>query len=106
MGRNRGGRKETEMRNLIVHTSMALDGVAQAPAAVPEAAAAVLHIRSTLMVNADRSGMTARWERSDDGARWRPWMYVAFTPDAVTGGGGLMPGRACPVRRAGVRGEW
>ena len=27
-------------------------------------------------------------------------------PDVVTGGGRLMPGCACPVRRAGVRGEW
>jgi hypothetical protein len=24
-------------------------------------------------------GMTARWERSDDGARWQPWMDMTFT---------------------------
>jgi hypothetical protein len=21
----------------------------------------------------------AKWERSDDGARWQPWMYMTFT---------------------------
>jgi hypothetical protein len=30
-------------------------------------------------VNTDRSGMTAKWERSDDGASWQPWMDMAFT---------------------------
>jgi hypothetical protein len=23
--------------------------------------------------------MTARWERSGDGARWQPWMDMTFT---------------------------
>jgi hypothetical protein len=23
--------------------------------------------------------MTARWERSDDGASWQPWMDTTFT---------------------------
>ena len=27
----------------------------------------------------DRAGMTARWERSDDGASWQPWMDMTFT---------------------------
>ena len=36
-------------------------------------------VRSTLTVSADRSGMTARWERSDDGASWQPWMDMTFT---------------------------
>lgn len=30
-------------------------------------------------VNADRSRMTARWERSDDGSSWQPWMDMTFT---------------------------
>ena len=34
---------------------------------------------STLTVSPDRSGMTARWERSDDGASWQPWMDMTFT---------------------------
>jgi hypothetical protein len=36
-------------------------------------------VRSTLTISADRSGMTARWERSDDGASWQPWMDMTFT---------------------------
>jgi hypothetical protein len=52
-------------------------GVAQA--ARPSAAEAGGAVRSTLTVSADRSGMTARWERSDDGASWQPWMDVTFT---------------------------
>jgi Protein of unknown function (DUF1579) len=36
-------------------------------------------MRSTLTVSPDRSGMTARWERGDDGASWQPWMEVTFT---------------------------
>jgi hypothetical protein len=36
-------------------------------------------MRSTLTVNADRSGMTARWERNDDGSTWQPWMDMTFT---------------------------
>jgi hypothetical protein len=36
-------------------------------------------VRSTLTVSADRSSMTARWERSDDGAVWQPWMSMLFT---------------------------
>jgi hypothetical protein len=36
-------------------------------------------VRSTLTVSADRSSMTARWERSDDGSVWQPWMSMLFT---------------------------
>jgi hypothetical protein len=36
-------------------------------------------VRSTLTVSSDRSGMTARWERSDDGTSWQPWMDMTFT---------------------------
>ncbi len=50
-----------------------------APVARPASADAGGAVRSTLMVSADRSGMTAGWERSDDGATWRRWMDVAFT---------------------------
>jgi hypothetical protein len=31
------------------------------------------------MISADRSGMRASWERSDDGASWQPWMDMTFT---------------------------
>jgi Protein of unknown function (DUF1579) len=50
-----------------------------APVAQPAAADASGAVRSTLTVSSDRSGMTARWERSDDGARWQPWMDMTFT---------------------------
>ena len=46
------------------------------PAADANASGAV---RSTLTMSPDRNGMTARWERSDDGARWQPWMDMTFT---------------------------
>jgi hypothetical protein len=36
-------------------------------------------VRSTLTVSADGTGMTARWERTDDGSTWQPWMDVTFT---------------------------
>jgi hypothetical protein len=35
-------------------------------------------VRSTLTVASDRASMTARWERSEDGVIWQPWMDVAF----------------------------
>jgi hypothetical protein len=50
-----------------------------AAVARPASAGAGGAVRSTLTVNADRSGMTARWERSDDGVRWQPWMDMTFT---------------------------
>ena len=36
-------------------------------------------VRSTLTVSPDGSGMTAKWERCDDGATWQPWMDMTFT---------------------------
>ena len=54
-------------------------GADVAPVARPAAADASGAVRSTLTVSADRSGMTARWERSDDGASWQPWMDMTFT---------------------------
>jgi hypothetical protein len=36
-------------------------------------------VRSTLTISADRAGMTARWEHSDDGVNWQPWMDMIFT---------------------------
>ena len=36
-------------------------------------------VRSTLTVSPDGSGMTAKWERWDDGATWQPWMDMTFT---------------------------
>jgi hypothetical protein len=50
-----------------------------APVARPAAADAGGAVRSTLTVSPDRVGMTARWERSDDGASWKPWMDMTFT---------------------------
>jgi hypothetical protein len=50
-----------------------------APVARPAAADASGAVRSTLTVSSDRNGMTARWERSDDGVRWQPWMDMTFT---------------------------
>jgi hypothetical protein len=45
----------------------------------PAAADAGGAVRSTLTVSPDRAGMTARWERSDDGVSWQPWMDMTFT---------------------------
>jgi hypothetical protein len=50
-----------------------------APVARPVSADAGGAVRSTLTVSSDRSGVTARWERSDDGASWQPWMDMTFT---------------------------
>jgi Protein of unknown function (DUF1579) len=50
-----------------------------APVAQPAAADASGAVRSTLTISPDRAGMTARWERSDDGASWQPWMDMTFT---------------------------
>jgi hypothetical protein len=50
-----------------------------APVARPDAADASGAVRSTLTISPDRSGMAARWERSDDGASWQPWMDMSFT---------------------------
>jgi hypothetical protein len=36
-------------------------------------------VRSTLTVSANKSSMTAKWERSDDGSTWQPWMDMTFT---------------------------
>ena len=50
-----------------------------APAAQPSAADASGAVRSMLTVSTDRSSMTAKWERSDDGSTWQPWMDMTFT---------------------------
>jgi hypothetical protein len=50
-----------------------------APVAQPVSADASDVVRSTLTVSPDRSSMTARWERSDDGSVWQPWMQMLFT---------------------------
>ena len=50
-----------------------------AAVARPAAADAGGAVRSTLTISPDRAGMTARWERSDDGASWQPWMDMTFT---------------------------
>jgi hypothetical protein len=50
-----------------------------APVAQPSDAEGGGAVRSTLTISADRSRMAARWERSDDGASWRPWMDMTFT---------------------------
>ena len=50
-----------------------------APAAQPVGAEGRGAVRSTQTISLDRAGMTARWERSDDGASWQPWMDMTFT---------------------------
>jgi hypothetical protein len=50
-----------------------------APVAQPSSAEASGAVRSTLTVSPDGSGMTARWERCDEGATWQPWMDMTFT---------------------------
>jgi hypothetical protein len=50
-----------------------------APVAQPSSADLAGAVRSTLTMSADRRRMTARWERSDDGASWQPWMDMTFT---------------------------
>lgn len=50
-----------------------------APVAQPSTAKARGAVRSTLTVSPDRSGMTAMWERSDNGIDWEPWMDIRFT---------------------------
>jgi hypothetical protein len=35
-------------------------------------------VRSTLTVASDRRSMTALWERTEDGAKWLPWMRIGF----------------------------
>jgi hypothetical protein len=50
-----------------------------AAAARPASAGAEASVRSTLTVAPDGSGMTAKWERCDDGVTWQPWMDMTFT---------------------------
>jgi Protein of unknown function (DUF1579) len=50
-----------------------------APVARPASATTSDAVRSTLTVSADRSSMRAKWERSDDGSTWQPWMDMTFT---------------------------
>jgi hypothetical protein len=50
-----------------------------AAVARPSTADASGAVRSTLKVSPDRGSMTARWERSDDGATWQDWMDMTFT---------------------------
>ena len=49
-----------------------------AAVARPASADASGAVRSTLTISPDRSSMTARWERSDDGVSWQPWMDMTF----------------------------
>ena len=43
-------------------------------------------IRSTLWPAADRSGMTAKWERALDDGTWIAWMDMSFEPGAHSSG--------------------
>jgi hypothetical protein len=54
-------------------------GADVAPAAQPDSADAGGAVRSTLTVSPDRASMTAKWERTDDGTNWQPWMDMTFT---------------------------
>ncbi|MFF5264509.1 DUF1579 family protein [Actinomadura viridis] len=35
--------------------------------------------RATLVIAEDGASMAARWERTEDGASWHPWMDMTFT---------------------------
>jgi Protein of unknown function (DUF1579) len=50
-----------------------------AAVARPASAEAGGAVRSTLTISPDQASMRARWERSDDGASWQPWMDMTFT---------------------------
>jgi len=50
-----------------------------APAAQPSSSDEGGAVRSTLTVSADRTSMTAKWERADGGSTWQPWMDMNFT---------------------------
>jgi hypothetical protein len=39
-------------------------------------------VRSTLTAASDGASMTARWERSEDGTTWQPWMDIHFAREA------------------------
>jgi hypothetical protein len=54
-------------------------GADVASAAQPDNAAAGGAVQSTLTVGPHGKKMKALWERSDDGASWRPWMDMTFT---------------------------
>jgi hypothetical protein len=81
------GRAYDNLGNVtIMHARVDDDGVWTftgagdvAPAAQPSSANASGAVRSTLKVNPDTRSMTARWERSDDGSSWQPWMQMRFT---------------------------
>jgi Protein of unknown function (DUF1579) len=77
---------DNEGRVTVMRASVDADGVWRftggadvATAAQPTAADPGGAVRSTLTVSDDRSSMTARWERSDDGVTWQPWMDMTFT---------------------------
>jgi hypothetical protein len=71
----------------VMHLRIDEDGVFHFAGGGEIAAAAQPHdtptarVRSTLTVAGDRASMTARWERSEDGTTWHPWMDIAFTRD-------------------------
>ena len=60
-------------RDHYVRTPLPAHTVRNAAADATEA------VRSTLTVSADGASMTARWDRSDDGLVWEPWMNMTFT---------------------------
>jgi hypothetical protein len=55
------------------------EGGSEVAAAAQPADAPTRRVRSFLTIAADRASMNARWERSDDGISWQPWMNIAFT---------------------------
>jgi hypothetical protein len=54
-------------------------GADVARAAQPDSADESGAVRSTLTVSPKADTMTAKWERSDDGSSWQPWMDMTFT---------------------------
>jgi hypothetical protein len=71
----------TEVMHLTIDEAgvFHFEGGPEIAAAAQPAGTQTARVRSTLEVTDDGASMTARWERSDDGRTWRPWMDIRFT---------------------------
>jgi hypothetical protein len=80
LARSYDDRGSVEVMRLVVRDGVFYftGGPDVAPVSQPSNAPTV-RVRATLTVAPDRRSMTARWERSPDGAAWEPWMDISFT---------------------------
>jgi hypothetical protein len=70
----------TEVMQLTIDDgAFRFEGGSEVATAALPADSPTRRVRSLLTVAADRASMHARWERSDDGNSWQPWMEIAFT---------------------------